>query len=436
MTQKTKTDILFLSHRYEVTSGGEKALLDMLKYLVSIDIRPHVIIGDSGNIIEHLDEISVPYSVVYLPFWVHSGNDPTPFEFTSLNPTVNTTLQLVDIITKLKPKLCVTNTMAMPWLGYASSITGVRHAWMIHELGTAGFSFKYAIGEEQTLRTIDSLSDKIFYNSRYTSSYYLPHFTLNKDVNIIYPAGDLAILENTSNPFTTNKLRLVCVGQLKRQKGQMDAVKAMHTLKKRGIEGELILVGGTEEVDYEKSIRDFIVTHNLTESVRLVGHIKNPSSYMKHSDVVLSCAVNESFGRVVVEAMLLEKAIVGADSAGTAEIINSPKYGLLYKPGDIDDLVKKIIHFANSSNFRQVSGENAKKVAFKRYSPKERYKPFLDYYKSDTKKHALDLSLLRASFIDFSRTVIMYKNTNNTILAIEQSLAYRLLRKIRRLFGK
>ena len=53
----------------------------------------------------------------------------------------------------------------------------------------------------------------------------------------------------------------------------------------------------------------------------------------KHADIALMCSRGEALGRVTVEAMLSENLVIGADSAGTKEIIQNKVTGYLYKTG-------------------------------------------------------------------------------------------------------
>jgi L-malate glycosyltransferase len=433
----SNTDILFVSHRHDIVSGGEKALLDMIKHTVSIGLKPHVIIGSKGNIVNYLEDMKVPYTEIFLPFWAHSGNDPSPFHFTSLNPTVNTTRQIVSLIQTLKPKLCVTNTIVVPWLAYASSLTNTPHAWFIHELGTAGFNFRYAIGEAQTLRTVDLLSDTIFYNSRFTAEYYLPHFSINKKVRLVYPAGIPTAPETIESPFDTDTYKMIIVAQIKPQKGQLDAVKATYQLLQQGIAAQLTIVGDVEDAQYDKEIREYIVKHHLESAIIFLGHQKNPSSYIVLADVCLVCATNESFGRVAVESMFLGTPVIGANSAGTAEIIDSETIGLLYKPQDIDDFCRQIKRLRNNPKTALSIAGHAEKTVTKRYSETERYKQFVDYFNSLTdRKTALDLSPLASSFFDFTATVQTLESRSNRLESIEQSLPWRILSSIKGRFRR
>ncbi len=425
-------DVLFLSHRYEVTSGGEKALLDLIEYVVSINLHVHVIIGGRGNIVDYLDKWNVSYSIVHLPFWAHGGEDMSPFVFDQpANPTNNPTLKIVELIESLKPKLCVTNTIVVPWLAYASAITSTPHSWMIHELDTSGLNLQYAIDKEQIIRSIDTLSDKIFYNSQYTAQYYLPKLTYNKDISVIYPAGKFqAITKATPSPFKTSGLRIISVGQIKEQKGQIDAIKAAIVLKNKGIDFELLIVGGFNEEDklYRNSLIELTERNDLNNKIRFLGHSDNPISLLKHAQIALNSATNETFGRVTVEAMLSGLAVIGADSAGTAEIIDHNKTGLLYKPGDHIELAEKILLLHDSPTLLEQISNHGKQNAEFKYSDSERFRPFVEYLNSGLMKKSLDLSPIRSVLSDFRATISLA----NASLPIHT----RALRKTKRLVKK
>ena len=213
MPQAKSVDVLFLSHRHDIVSGAEKSLLELIEYLVSIKKTVHVIIGDNGDITQHLDNLGVSYSIVHNPFWARGGEDPTEFNFTQpWNPSNDTVLAITNLIRSLNPKICVTNTIVTPWLAYSSAITSTPHVWMVHELHTKGLNLRYAIDKSQVLKSIDILSDAIFYSSEYTASEYTPHMRFNPQAQVIFPAGVNPTLTTTSpSPFKTGGIKIISV---------------------------------------------------------------------------------------------------------------------------------------------------------------------------------------------------------------------------------
>ena len=54
---------------------------------------------------------------------------------------------------------------------------------------------------------------------------------------------------------------------------------------------------------------------------------------------------NEAFGRVTVEYMLQNLAVIASDAGANSEIIENGVSGLLYRLGDVDDLARKMIMY-------------------------------------------------------------------------------------------
>lgn len=434
----SQTDILFVTHRHKIAGGAEKALIDLIEYLTSLNFKIHVVVGGDGDFITELKRLKVPYTIVFQPYWAHSKQDPSPFHFTSLNPTVNTTLQLVELINKLKPRLCVTNTIVVPWLAYASSLTATPHAWMIHELGTAGLDLRYAIGEEQSLKTINTLSDVLFFNSKYTANYYRPFVSPLTQTEIVYPGGNQPVPEKIPAVYRkSSAIKMVSVAQIKPQKGQFDAVKAVKNLVDSGLDPELLLVGLEEDKEYVKEIRKFIKKYHLENNIKFAGHQSNPASYVEQADIALVTSVNDAFGRVTVEAMLQSKAVIAAASAGSLEIIEDGKTGLHYHPGDDKDLAKKITLLLESPKLIASLGKTAKKTASAAYNEDARYASFVNYVKKiPKKKSALDLSPLSSAFVDFRSTISLFEHTSERLNLIESNKAWKILRKLRNIIKR
>lgn len=429
---KAGTDILFVTHRHEVVGGAEKALLEMVSYLATIGLRVHVIVGSEGSFTEELATLGIPYTIIWQPFWAYSSHDRTNFFHPGSNPTVDPTLQTVELINKLRPRLCVTNTIVTPWLAYAAAITGVDHAWIIHELGTAGLDLRYAIGEKQTLRTIDLLSGAIFYNSKTTAQYYDPWIKDNKQVRLIYPGGDNPQPTHIKSPFREAAFKLAAVGQIKPQKGQMDAIKAIRILRDTGQDVQLLIIGHADDPKYTQEIKKYIQKHNLVSHVLLGGYKKNPASYAALADAALVCSTNDSFGRVTVEAMLLGKPVIGARSGGTIEIINNRTTGLFYEPGNPVSLADKINTLLGDPSLVKKMGAKGKKDALKKYSRENRYVEFLSYFKSLPKeKDSLDLSPLISVFRNFRLSIDLLHARESDLEAVKNSSSWKLLQRIR-----
>jgi glycosyltransferase involved in cell wall biosynthesis len=82
----------------------------------------------------------------------------------------------------------------------------------------------------------------------------------------------------------------------------------------------------------------------LKDQVTYFGYQLNVHEILKKADVAFTCSRHEAFGRITVEAMMTGCLVVGANCAGTAELIRHGETGLLfdYEPGKWDDLLQKM----------------------------------------------------------------------------------------------
>lgn len=131
--------------------------------------------------------------------------------------------------------------------------------------------------------------------------------------------------------------RLVCVGRLCPQKGQLLLVEAVARLARRGIGCELVLAGdGEMRGDIEAAIRH----HGLEEKIRITGWIG--SEAVRREILASRALVLPSFAEglpvVLMEALALYRPVVATAIAGIPELVRPGENGWLIPAGSLDDL--------------------------------------------------------------------------------------------------
>lgn len=135
--------------------------------------------------------------------------------------------------------------------------------------------------------------------------------------------------------------RLVCVGRLCEQKGQLLLVKALSSLSKEGRKFELVLVGDGE---HRVSIEDMIRKSNLTDCVRITGWATGrqvKEEILKARALILP-SFAEGLPIVLVEAMILGRPVLSTYIAGIPELVIDGKAGWLFPAGSEKDLIRAI----------------------------------------------------------------------------------------------
>ena len=128
--------------------------------------------------------------------------------------------------------------------------------------------------------------------------------------------------------------RLVCVGRLCEQKGQMLLVEAAGLLAQRGIVFELVLVGdGQQRAEIEGLIR----SAGLAAQVRITGWLS--SEQVRDEILAARALVLPSFAEglpvVIMEATALRRPVISTYVAGIPELVRPGENGWLIPAGDV-----------------------------------------------------------------------------------------------------
>ena len=132
--------------------------------------------------------------------------------------------------------------------------------------------------------------------------------------------------------------RLVCVGRLCEQKGQLLLVEAAQHLAAQGIDFELVLVGDGE---LRPDIEALIARQQLQSRVRITGRV--PSEQLHEEMLAGRALVLPSFAEglpmVIMEAMALGRPVISTFVAGIPELVRPGENGWLVPAGNVKALM-------------------------------------------------------------------------------------------------
>lgn len=162
--------------------------------------------------------------------------------------------------------------------------------------------------------------------------------------------------------------RLVCVGRLCEQKGQLLLVNAVSLLARRGIDLELVLAGDGE---MRGEIESLIRRLDLQDKVRITGWIS--STQVKKEILASRALVLPSFAEglpvVIMEAMALRRPVISTYVAGIPELVRPGEDGWLCPAGDVEALVEALKDFLSTPfNMLQEMGDAAYARVVERHS--------------------------------------------------------------------
>lgn len=363
--------LLFQSHSHNFFGGGEHSLLALMKEALNRGYDVHLIVPGPGAFQQRARLSGINVHIIKSYWWTY--NNRNEFEPKRNKLAVKRTERL---ISEIKPSVCITNTITMPWLAIAANNQKTPHVWILREYGDVDHGLQFWLSMKDIGNIISGLSDKIFTNSEELKKHY-QKLCRRKDIGIITPSVDRPKVTSTVDPFRSDVIKLVCVGNLSYGKGQIDAVKATQQLVASGHDVQLILVGLAAEEDYKRRVEQYIDDNDLQKHISLVGYQDNPANFVAFADFNLVCSKNETFGRVTIESLLLNTPVIGTRSGNTKELLGNNER-LLYTFGSAEELAARILALKDSKQVGLIL-EKLQANIRKRYSPDKAHMEFFAY---------------------------------------------------------
>jgi len=213
----------------------------------------------------------------------------------------------------------------------------------------------------------------IIANSKATKN-ALINLGIKHKIQVVYNGIQTNHIKHHKN--NNNKFIISMFSRISHWKGQKYFIEAINLLKDNPefenmefwIIGDAIM--GTEEEKYKKYIIELINNYDLSDNIKLFGFIENPIEYMQNIDIlVLPSIYPEPFGRVIVEAMLLNKVVIATNMGGAKEIIEHNNSGFLVETNKLEHHLKNyfLILYHNKELYNKLS-ENGYKTALKYFT--------------------------------------------------------------------
>jgi glycosyltransferase involved in cell wall biosynthesis len=127
--------------------------------------------------------------------------------------------------------------------------------------------------------------------------------------------------DSADRPDRSGHLRkLVMLGTLSTEKGQLDAVHAIGLARDEGVALTFDLYGDADPGELSE-LNALIESQGLAGLVRHRGVTTTPLAILRSADLSLVCSRNEAYGRVTVESLSVGTPVLGYRAGGTAEIL-------------------------------------------------------------------------------------------------------------------
>jgi len=227
---------------------------------------------------------------------------------------------------------------------------------------------KYVLLRRLTQKLYEKVFDRVVFISNYTMQINEEYFRKAKQKTVIYNGS--ARLEASASPAQTR--RELGIGKndfVVTLLGAMEGVKRPHLLLEIGALLKnhpdicFLFVGDGEQIPALRKRAKEERIHAL-----FPGWRKDVGDIIQASNVIVSTAFHEGFGRTLTEAMMLSKPVIAFNTAGPAEIIGNEQWGYLIEDDDIELFARAIYLIYANKTLEKKFGENAAQAAKEKFS--------------------------------------------------------------------
>lgn len=336
--------ICFVTHLPNL-NGATRSLLDLLDGLDKTKFEPLVLINSEGPIIEELKKRNIRYRKTFYSPATNSTNKIKNIVKAILNSSLINivSVSLVKKIFQEEKIDIVHNNSYLVSVGMqAAKELGIPYVCHLREFvfEDHGRSFFYEERQTDLLKNANA----VIAITKAVKEKFQPDTP--KEIVVLFDGIKVENYEiKPRELFSNSDINILMAGRISPGKGQLDSIKAVEYVREkypnRNI--KLKIIGGIGDSDYYQKITGY-VSENKLDFVEIHEFVSDLKKIRENTDIGLTCSSFEALGRVTVENMLSSLVTIGADSAGTSELIENGKNGYLYEKGNYRDLADKIIY--------------------------------------------------------------------------------------------
>lgn len=328
---------------FPTLNGGERSMLALLDRLRgSSEFRFTAIAPGHGPLFEQLCQLGIPV----VPFCVRDhGRKRAASELHA---------ELLSIAAGLKPHILHSNSLSMCRLaGQLNIQSSLRMKRMGH--------LRDIIRLNQTVIRDLNQNDALIAVSRATCEHHIQQGLKRERCHVIYngvdtrefqPRDKLAARRKVLPGLSETDVVLLNVGQICLRKGQRDVARATCDVLTQFENVHLVIVGErhsqkAESIAFEASIREEFAARDKQTRLHLPGYRSDVAEFMNAADLLVHAALQEPFGRTLLEAAASGLPVIATDVGGTAEMLQHGRDAVLVPSAEPQSLawaITELLH--------------------------------------------------------------------------------------------
>lgn len=164
------------------------------------------------------------------------------------------------------------------------------------------------------------------------------------------------------------------VGRVVREKGILELINALATIRRAHNNVKLVIIGGTLESDRDKraveEIKMLIKKHALEKSIIALGFRDDIPQLLTAIDIFALPSYREGLPISIMEAMMSGKPVVATNIRGCREEVVHGETGFIVEPKDVRGLAEALEALISNPELAKMMGEKGRERALSLYDEK------------------------------------------------------------------
>lgn len=253
-------------------------------------------------------------------------------------------------------------TMIVGHLGQAPLALGLKRAGLVRDYVVALHGIEAWRRCSLLERSAARAASAVVATTNYTATEFASKNGVDPSRMYVIPlALDADVLsEPEFGEENASALRVLTVGRLsagERYKGMDTLIRAVRSMKERGVEVALTIVGGGDDAPRLKALAQEL---NVEPSVTFEGAVDDErlEALYATTDVFALLSRGEGFGIVFLEAMKHAKPCLGCRAGGVPEVVRDGIDGFLVEYGHVERTCDRLTELFEHPDLRRSLGES------------------------------------------------------------------------------
>jgi len=176
---------------------------------------------------------------------------------------------------------------------------------------------------------------------------------------------------------------ILSIGRISPTKGYEYLIEGLKKAVRVNPYLHLKIVGSPDKskLDYFNYLKNLVIRYSLNYNVTFEGYRPDVENVLKEARLLVAPSIiEESFGRVVVEAFACGVPVIASRLGALQEIVDDQRTGMLFKPGDAADLAAKVEGAWTEQKRTSALAQEARRDYERKYTPHANYETLMEIY--------------------------------------------------------